>query len=131
MAESQFNEDLVQDLERLLGELHGILSENKSQLEQASIRADLVRLLAWAESAYSGSVRAERLLETRGPELVGHMQNWIELAGREYMDLEGESPTVAPEGEPDPQKLFETAGKLGEVMQTLSHLKKQAEQSSL
>ncbi|WP_417320637.1 hypothetical protein [Emcibacter sp.] len=130
MAANDHHQDLVRDLEELLTELHLILSENKNQLEQAKVRDDLLKLLAWAESAYAGSASAEKLLESQGPGLVEHMKNWIELAGEEFLILEQESPTVAPEGEPDPQKLYETVGKLEEVMETLSHLKKQAEQSS-
>ncbi|MFC7047608.1 hypothetical protein [Emcibacter nanhaiensis] len=127
MATTRFNQEMMQELEQLLAELYGILSENRPQLEQASVRSELVRLLSWAESAYAGSASAERLLEGKGPELVEHMKNWVELAGREYMDLEDESPTTAPAGEPEPQKLYETAGKLEDVMKTLSHLKQKAE----
>ncbi|WP_321396160.1 hypothetical protein [Emcibacter sp.] len=129
MATDQNIPELKKNLNELLSELHVILSENKNQLEQAEIRDDLLKLLAWAESAYAGSARAEKLLEGKGPGLVDQMRDWIELVGREYMDMEDESPTTAPAGEPDPQKLYETAGKLEEVIETLSHLKEQAERS--
>lgn len=127
MATMQKCDDTQDDLYLIFLELHKLLAEHKKQLEQAGISDELDKVMKWAEQAGKGDLIAEGRLEHEGFDLLKPMKDALKLTGHEYMDLENESPTIAPLQESAPQAFFEARNKIVEIIDTILQLKIKAE----
>lgn len=122
MSQLEEFDDYEKDkLSSLIEELECLLVGNQKQLSEACIRKKLDELSAWLADTHEQDDLHE--MEQHLYDCLTRIKKVLELTGREYMDLENESPTVAPSDETEPQEFFKIRDRITEIIDTLLQLK--------